>query len=71
MFRTVAALLLTLGITGSSTQAGEPATGPVAFAEVAGQLDALHAHWCTILVLVIFDGSLMHPWCCQAIALLA
>jgi hypothetical protein len=29
------------------------------------------AHWCTILVSVIFDGSLMHPWCRQVIALLA
>ena len=29
------------------------------------------AHWCTILRLVIFDGSLMHPWCRQATALLA
>jgi hypothetical protein len=29
------------------------------------------AHWCTILVSVIFDGSPMHPWCRWVIALLA
>ena len=29
------------------------------------------AHWCTILMSVIFDGSPMHPRCCQATALLA
>jgi hypothetical protein len=29
------------------------------------------AHWCTILVLAVLDGSLMHPRCCQVTAQLA
>jgi len=32
---------------------------------------AARAHWCTILVSVIFDGLLMRPRCRQVIALLA
>jgi hypothetical protein len=38
---------------------------------VVGVVVLRPAHWCTILVSVIFDGSLMHPWCRQVIALLA
>jgi hypothetical protein len=39
--------------------------------ELRGPVLGVLAHWCTILVSVIFDGSLMHPWCRQVIALLA
>jgi hypothetical protein len=53
----------------SSQPSGTRST-PLTCMTVIG-FSALRAHWCTILVLVISDGSPLHLGCCQATALLA